>query len=86
MIPVAGAVRIGESRVQGFRVPVPFPLLWAVLFPLLLVVTPIVFVACLLVRVNPFRMIGALFQIVAALQGTHVEVTNDRFSVLLNIF
>jgi hypothetical protein len=86
MIPVAGAVRIGDYRVHGFRLSIPFLLLWVLLAPLLIVVMPVLFVACLFVRVNPFRAIGVLFQILASTRGTHVEVVNDGCSVLLNIF
>jgi hypothetical protein len=35
MIPVAGAVRVGDYRVHGFRLSIPFFLLWIVLAPLL---------------------------------------------------
>jgi|HubBroStandDraft_5_1064220.scaffolds.fasta_scaffold250025_2 hypothetical protein len=90
MIPVAGAMRLGksldESKVHGFRLVIPFLLLWVLLLPLLLLIVPVLFVACLCVRVNPFRAIGVLFRILAALKGTNVEVANDRFSILLNIF
>jgi hypothetical protein len=90
MIPVAGAMRLdhssGQSKVHGFRLTIPFFLLWILLLPLLLLSVPVLFVACLCARVNPFLAIGVLFQILAALKGTHVEVVNDRLSVLLNIF
>jgi hypothetical protein len=86
MIPVAGAVRIGEVRIHGFRLSIPFLLLWVLLLPLLLLATPVVFVAALCARVNPFTAVAALFRILAALKGTHVEVANDQFSVLMNIF
>lgn len=86
MIPVAGAVRIGEYRVQGFRLSIPFLLLWILLLPLLAIAVPVLFVACLLTRVNPCKAVAALLRILAALKGTRVEVANDCFSMLLNIF
>jgi hypothetical protein len=86
MIPVAGAVRIGDCRVHGFRLSIPFFLLWILLAPVLLLLVPVIFIACLFVRVDPFLAIGTLFQILAALRGTHVEVVNDSASVLVNIF
>jgi hypothetical protein len=86
MIPVAGAVRVDDCHVHGFRLSIPFFLLWIVLAPLLVLLTPVVFIASICVRVDPFQAIGALFQILAALRGTHVEVTNDRLAVLVNIF
>ncbi len=86
MIPVAGAVRVGDYGVHGFRLSIPFFLLWIVLAPLLVLLVPVLFIGCICVRVDPFRAIGALFQILAALRGTHVQVINDSASVLVNIF
>ena len=86
MIPVAGAVRVGDCRVHGFRLSIPFFLLWIVLAPLLVLPVPVIFIACICMRVDPFRAIGALFQILGALRGTHVEVVNESVSVLVNIF
>jgi hypothetical protein len=86
MIPVAGAVRVGDYRVHGFRLSIPFLLLWALMLPLLLFVVPILFVAAICVRLNPFTAVAALFGVLAALRGTQVEVLNDSARVLLNIF
>jgi hypothetical protein len=88
MIPVAGAVRVGDYRVHGFRLSIPFFLLWIVLAPLLVLLVPVLFIACICVRVEPFRAIGALFQVLAALRGTQVqvEVQKENVSVLVNIF
>ncbi len=90
MIPIAGAVRLdtsrNESKVHGFRLAIPFLLIWVLLLPLMIAAAPILFFAALCVRVNPFRAVAAPFQILAAVKGTHVEVVNDRLSVLLNIF
>ena len=86
MIPVAGAVRMGESSVHGFRLSIPFLVLWILLVPLLVLIVPVVFVAAGCMLVNPFKAVGAVVGILAALKGTHVEVANDDFSMLLNIF
>lgn len=86
MIPVAGAVRIGTYRVHGFRLSIPFLLLWALLVPLLILIVPLLFISALLARVNPFTAVATLLRMLAALKGTHVEVENDDVSVLVNIF
>ncbi|MBV8630296.1 MAG: hypothetical protein JOZ83_05190 [Silvibacterium sp.] len=86
MIPVAGAVRIGERRVHGFRLWIPFVLLWLVLAVPLALVTPFLFIAFLFLRVDPFASIGALFRVLGALRGTQVEVVNERVAMLVNIF
>ena len=51
-----------------------------------LLLVPLLFIACICIRVDPFPAIGALFQILGALRGTHVEVVNESVSVLVNIF
>jgi hypothetical protein len=86
MSPLAGAVRLDERPVHGFRLSIPFLLLWIVLLPFLLLAVPILFIAALCARVSPFRAIAAPFRILAAVKGTHVEVVNDRLSILMNIF
>jgi hypothetical protein len=86
MIPVAGAVRLGEYPVHGFRLSIPFLLLWIVLLPFLVLAVPILFIAAMCARVSPLRAVAAPFRILAAVKGTHVEVVNDRLSILLNIF
>ena len=86
MIPVAGAVRVGDYRVHGFRLSIPFLLLWALLLPLLVLIVPILFVVAIFARLNPFLAVGALLRVLAALRGTQVEVVNDSVSVLVNIF
>jgi hypothetical protein len=86
VIPVAGAVRVGDYRVHGFRLSIPFFLLWIVLALPLALLTPFLFIAFLYLRADPFKSIGALFRVLGALRGTQVEVMNESVSILLNIF
>ena len=85
-VPIAGAVRIGDCRVHGFRLSIPFLMLWLLMLPLLVVILPALFVAAICVRLNPFTAVGALLRVMAALRGTQIEVVNDSVSVLVNIF
>jgi len=84
MIPVAGAVRMGDYRVHGFRLSIPFLLLW--MLPLLVLIVPVLFVAAICLRLSPFTAVGALLQVLAALRGAQVEVVNDSISMLVSIF
>jgi len=86
MIPVAGAMRVSDWPVRGFRLPIPFLLLWLLLLPLLLLIVPVLFVAAFFVGLNPFTTVGAVLGVLASLRGTQVEVVNDNFSLLVNIF
>jgi hypothetical protein len=47
---------------------------WLLLIPLAVIVSPIVFVAAAFWRLNPFVTVGALFALVVALAGVKVEV------------
>jgi hypothetical protein len=86
MIPVAGAVRVGDYRVHGFRLSIPFFLLWLLMLPLLVLLIPVLFIAAFCVGLNPFTAVGAVLRVLAALRGTQVEVINDSISMLVNIF
>ncbi len=86
MIPVAGAVRVGDCRVHGFRLSIPFFLLWIVLAVPLALLTPFFFIAFLCLQADPFEAVGALFRLLGALRGTQVEVVNDSVRMLVNIF
>ena len=86
MIPVAGALRVGEWPVRGFRLSIPFFLLWIVLAVPVVLLTPFLFIAFLCLQLDPFGSIGALFRVLGALRGTQVEVVNESVSVLVNIF
>lgn len=86
MIPVAGAVRVGDWPVHGFRLSIPFFLLWIVLAIPLALLTPFLFIVFLCLQVDPFEAIGALFRVLGALRGTQVEVVNESVSMLVNIF
>lgn len=86
MIPVVGAVRVGDWPVRGFRLSIPFFLLWIVLALPLALLTPFLFIGFLCLQVDPFEAIGTLFRVLGALRGTQVEVVNESVSVLVNIF
>jgi hypothetical protein len=85
-IPVAGAVRVGDYCVHGFRLSIPFLLLWLLMLPLLVLVVPVLFIAAIFMQLNAFMVVGALLRVLASLRGTQVEVVNDSVAMLLNIF
>ena len=64
---------------------VPFFLLVALLSPILLLLAVVIFVACLVARANPFDVFPALWGLLTALRGAHVEVAQRGRSVLVQI-
>ena len=65
---------------------VPFFLLVTLVLPLLVLLVPVIFIACLFVHVNPFDAMGMLWNVLTSLRGTHVEVAQRRHSILVHIW
>jgi hypothetical protein len=74
-----------SNQPSRFLVGIPFSLLVVLALPILLLLAPLVLVASLAVRVSPFEVFPALWRLLTALRGTHVEVAGSRRSVLLHI-
>jgi uncharacterized membrane protein len=85
MIPITSTVRIRNQRRRGSAIWIPLFLVWLLLLPVALLLLPLIFVAFLVVRVNPFRALSTLWEIVTALKGTDVEVDDGHYSVLVRI-
>jgi hypothetical protein len=68
----AGAITVRPGH--RFRLWIPFLLVWILLLPFILLTAPLVFVACLVAKVNPFRGASVYWQIFHSLRGLRVEV------------
>ena len=73
------------GRAEGrSRIWIPFFLVWVLLVPLVLLLAPLVFAACLMVKVNAFRGVAVYWQFFSALRGLRVEVDNPRTSISIS--
>jgi hypothetical protein len=54
--------------------------------PVVLLLLPVFFVACLVVRVNPIQALSVFWDIVTTLKGTDIEVDERDCSILIRIF
>ena len=84
MIPITSTVYIRTGD-HGFPIWIPLFLVWLLLLPVALLLLPLMFLACVVVRVNPFRALSVFWQIVSALRGTDVRVEDGPYSVLVHI-
>jgi len=73
MIPLVAVVSLRNQESRTFRVWIPLFLVWLLLVPLGIVLSPLIFVSCLVCRVNPFRGVVVVWQILNALADTNVE-------------
>jgi len=59
---------------RQFRLGVPFLLIWVLLLPFVLLLAPLVFVACLAMEIDPVQGVSIYWQLFSSLRGLSVEV------------
>jgi uncharacterized membrane protein len=74
MIPFVAVVSLRNQQSRTFRLWIPLILVWLMLLPLAVVLSPFIFLACLFCRVNPLRGVAVMWQILNALTETKLEV------------
>ena len=74
MIPFVAVVSLRNQESRTFRLWIPLFLVWLLLLPLAILLSPFIFIACLFCRVNPLRGVAVIWEILTALEDTDVEV------------
>lgn len=85
MIPFVAVVSLRNEESRTFRLWVPLFLIWLLLLPLAVVLSPFIFVACLFCRVNPFRGVAVIWQILNALADTDLQVEHRTAGMSFHI-
>jgi uncharacterized membrane protein len=85
MIPFVAVVSLRHQDSRTFRLWIPLFLVWLLLLPLAILVSPFIFVACLFCRVNPFQGLVVVWQILSALADTNVEVEHRTAGLSFHI-
>jgi hypothetical protein len=85
MIPFVAVVSLRNQQSRTFRLWIPVILIWLLLLPVCALLSPFFFVACLLCRVNPFRGIAVLWQIVWALNDSEFELQHRSAGMSFHI-
>ncbi|MFZ0805630.1 MAG: hypothetical protein WAN03_05590 [Candidatus Sulfotelmatobacter sp.] len=73
MIPFVAVVSLRNQESRTFRLWIPLFLVWLLLLPLAVLLSPFIFIACLACRVNPFHGVAVLWQILNALTQTQFD-------------
>lgn len=74
MIPFVAVVSLRNQESRTIRLWIPLILIWLLLLPLAVLLSPFIFIACLLCRVNPFRGVALMWRVLNALTDTSIEV------------
>jgi hypothetical protein len=85
MIPFVAVVSLRNQESRTFRVWIPLFLVWLLLLPLCILLSPFIFIACLICRVNPFRGVAVFWQILNALTDTRFEVEHRSAGLSFHI-
>lgn len=85
MIPFVAVVSLRHQQSRTFRFWIPLFLVWLLLLPLALVLSPFIFLGCLFCRVNPFRGVAVIWQILTALGSTEFQFDNRSAGLSFHI-
>jgi len=85
MIPFVAVVSLRNQESRTFRLWIPLFLLWLLLIPLGILLSPLLFIGFLACRVNPFRGVAAVWQILFALADTRLEVEHRTAGLSFHI-
>jgi hypothetical protein len=85
MIPFVAVVSLRNQESRTFRLWIPLVLIWFLLLPLGILLSPFIFIACLVCRVNPLRGVAVLWQILNALTDTQLDIEHHTAGVSFHI-
>lgn len=85
MIPFVAVVSLRNQESHTFRLWIPLFLMWLLLVPLGVLLSPFIFIGFLVCRVNPFRGVAVLWQILTALADTKLEVEHRSAGLSFHI-
>jgi hypothetical protein len=85
MIPFVAVVSLRDQQSRTFRIWIPLFLIWLLILPLGVLLSPFIFIACLVCRVNPFQGVAVIWQIWWALSDTELEVEHRSAGMSFHI-
>jgi uncharacterized membrane protein len=85
MIPFVAVVSLRNQESRTFRLWIPLFLVWLIVFPVAVLLSPIIFLICLICCVNPFRGVAVMWQILIALTDTKLEVEHRSAGMSFHI-
>jgi len=85
MIPFVAVVSLRNHESRTFRLWIPLFLMWLLLVPLGILLSPFIFIGFLACRVNPFHGVAVLWQILTALADTKLEVEHRSAGLSFHI-
>jgi hypothetical protein len=69
------------EKPRRHRIWIPIVLVWLLLLPFVLLLAPLVFVAFLVLGVNPFRAVAVYWEIFNGLRGVRIAVEGSQATI-----
>ena len=85
MIPFVAVVSLRNQQSRTIRLWIPMIVIWLLLLPLGVLLTPFLFLIFQVGRVNPFRGVGAVWQILWAVYDSRLEVEHHSAGLSFHI-
>lgn len=79
------AIDVRSRGSRPIRLWLPLFLVWLLVAPIALVLSPLILLALMVCRLNPFTAVAALVGLVAAFSGTRVEVDTPGAKVNIRL-
>jgi len=86
MIPFVAVVSLRNQESRTFRLWIPLFLIWLIVLPVAILLSPFIFLACLICRVNPLQGVAVMWQILTALTDTELEIEHRSAGMSFHIF
>jgi hypothetical protein len=85
MIPFGAVVSLRNQESHAVRLWIPLLMIWLLVLPLFIALSPFIFLACLACRVNPLRGVAAIWQILNTLADTKLELEHRSAAMSFHI-
>ncbi len=85
MIPLLAIVNVRPAHGKGIRLWLPLFLVWLLLIVLGIILSPLILIACLIARLNPFLTVWRLIGVFVAMAGTDIEVHAPDADVVVRV-
>ena len=85
MIPLTATLRIDAAQNRGICLWIPLFLVWLLLAPLALLLSPLFCAACLLSRISLGNTLSAFWTTLCGLKGANLELETQNTAILIQI-
>ena len=86
MIPFAADISFRGRDRRRWNLWIPLAVVWLLLLPLVMLLLPAFFIACLVCDVDPARAIAALWRILNSLDDTEIAVDKPEISLSVHLY